>query len=265
MKPSVVPIKSTTQEFVDIEDINHDVIMFSDGSCSLVISTTAVNFSLLSGNEQEAMITAYAGLLNSLSFPVQLLIRTQHKDVTSYLNQLEEQEKKQQNPKLAASIKSYRIFVATMVKEKNVLDKKFYIVIPFSNLELGPSTKVLFSKKKRGLPYAKSYIFERALAVLLPKRDHILRLLTRLGLRGTQLTNQQLALLFFSIYNPTSPPPSLDSISTEHTAPLVRESLLSQERTPGTPSPQPGNMPQVSIPVQAQSPGGSPSTTVPAK
>lgn len=207
MTKQIVPIRSTTQAFTEIEDIDHDIVMFVDGSCAMTITTTAVNFGLLSEKEQEAIIYAYAGLLNSLSFPVQIVVRSQHKDISSYLKLLEEQEKRQKNPKLVKSISDYRAFVAATVKEKDVLDKKFYIVIPFSSLELGVSTKVLFGSKKHGLPYDKAYIYDKALTVLTPKRDHILRLLTRLGLRGRQVTSEQLVRLFFSIYNPGTPQP----------------------------------------------------------
>lgn len=207
MAQQIIPIRSTTQAFTEIEDIDHDVVMFVDGSCALTVTTTAVNFGLLSEKEQEAIIYAYAGLLNSLSFPVQILIRSQHKDISSYLKLLDDQEKRQKNPKLVKSIADYRAFVAATVKEKEVLDKKFYVVIPFSSLELGVSTKVLFGNKKSGLPYDKAYIYDKALTVLTPKRDHILRLLTRLGLRGRQLTSEQLVRLFFSIYNPGAPQP----------------------------------------------------------
>jgi hypothetical protein len=202
MVQTIIPIRSSTQKLTEIVDINHDLVMYSDGSCSLAVTTSAVNFGLLSEKEQDAIIFTYAGLLNSLSFPIQILIRTQHKDIASYLHLLADQQDKQTNPKLKQSIKDYREFVAATVKEKDVLDKKFYIVIPFSALELGVSTKVLFGSRKRGLPYAKDYIYERALMVLTPKRDHIIRLLARVGLRANQLTGIQLTKLFFSIYNP---------------------------------------------------------------
>ena len=132
--------------------------------------------------------------------------------MTAYHRLLEDQERKQKNPKLAKSIHDYRLFVAATVKEKDVLDKKFYIIIPFSSLELGLSPSVFFGNKKRGLPYERSYIFERALIVLNPKRDHITRLLNRLGLQAHQLTNEQLVKLFFTIYNPDVPPPETDVI-----------------------------------------------------
>lgn len=207
MTKNIIPIRSTTQRFTEIETIDKDMVMYIDGSSSVVISTTAVNFGLLSEREQDAIITAYAGLLNSLSFPIEVLIRTQHKDVTAYLRLLEDQERKQTHPKLQKSIHDYRLFVAATVKEKDVLDKKFYIVIPFSSLELGASASVLFGSKKKGLPFERSYIFERALTVLNPKRDHILRLLNRVGLRAYQLKNEQLARLFFTIYNAAIPLP----------------------------------------------------------
>lgn len=212
MKEPIIPIKSTTQVFTEIEAIDHDLIMFADGSCCAVISATAVNFGLLSEKEQDLIIHSYAGLLNSLSFPIQILIKTQHKDVTSYLKLLEDQERKQKNPKLAKNMHDYRLFVAATVKEKDVLDKKFYLIIPFSRLELGTSTTVLFSTKKGGLPYAKAYVFERALTVLSPKRDHMIRLLTRVGLQAKQLTSGQLVRLFFSSYNPGIPQPDEQTI-----------------------------------------------------
>lgn len=212
MADTIVPIKSTTQLFTEIESIENNIMLYSDGSCSLVISASAVNFGLLSESEQDAIISSYAGLLNSLSFPIELLIRTQHKDVTAYLRLLEEQERKQTNPKLAKSIHDYRLFVAATVKEKDVLDKKFFIVIPFSSLELGASASVFFGNKKRGLPYQKQYIFEKALAALNPKRDHVVRLLNRLGLQAHQLNNEQLARLMFVTYNAGVPAPDDETI-----------------------------------------------------
>lgn len=213
MTDDIIPIKSTTQIFTEIEAIEQNIIVYVDGSCSLVISASAVNFGLLSEREQDAIISAYAGLLNSLSFPIELLVRTQHKDVTAYLHLLEDQERKQKNPKLAKSIHDYRIFVAATVKEKDVLDKKFYIVVPFSSLELGASASVFLGNKKRGLPYPKPYIFEKALAALHPKRDHVIRLLNRLGLHARQLTNEQLVKLLFITYNAGVPAPDDETIN----------------------------------------------------
>ena len=200
MPNDVTPIRATTQEFLELEDIRDDLVMADNGSCVLIIETTAVNFGLLSEKEQEALIYAYSGLLNSLSFPIQLYLRSKHKDISAYLKKLEEAELTQTNPLLSQRIKQYRDFIATTVKERNVLDKKFYIVIPFSALELG-SANVKGLMGKKGLPLPKNTILEKAKTVLTPKRDHLLRQLARLGLKGTHLTTQKLIDLFHSIYN----------------------------------------------------------------
>lgn len=215
MTNTISPIRSSTQLFTEIADIDRDLVLFSNGSVALVIATTAVNFGLLSEKEQDAIIYSYAGLLNSLSFPIQLIIQTIHKDISAYLGLLEEKEKTQKNPKLAKNIHSYRAFVSSMVKEKVVLDKKFYIVLPFTSIELGISASALFSPKKSGLPFEKKYILDRAEIVLIPKRDHLIRLLTRVGLRASQLNTEQLIKLYFTAYNAGSPPPDISHLLTK--------------------------------------------------
>jgi len=226
MPEQVTPIRSTTQKFTEIEDIQNDIILFSDGSCAAALTVSAVNFSLLSQREQEAMIYAYAGVLNSLSFPIQLIIRSQHKDIRAYLKLLEDQEAIQKNPKLQKSIHGYRNFVAATVKEKEVLDKKFYLIIPFSALELGVSPSVFFSSKKRGLPFKKTYILERALMVLTPKIDNLIRLLAKVGIRGKQLSGEQIAQLYFSFYNPDIPPPMIELSKNKSDMTVVKASSL---------------------------------------
>jgi hypothetical protein len=226
MPDQVTPIRSTTQKFTEIEDIQNDIVLFSDGSSAAILTVSAVNFSLLSQREQEAMIYAYAGVLNSLSFPIQLIIRSQHKDIRAYLKLLDEQEAIQKNPKLQKSIHGYRNFVSATVKEKEVLDKKFYLVIPFSSLELGVSPSVFFGNKKKGLPFKKSYIYERALTVLTPKIDNLTRLLAKVGLRAKQLTGEQIAQLYFSFYNPDITPPLIELDKTKGDITIVKTSSV---------------------------------------
>ena len=189
-------IRGTTQEFLEISDIRDDLVLMVDGSVALIIKVAAVNFGLLSEREQEAIIFAYAGFLNSLNFAVQIVIRSQKKDISSYVAKLDDEKKKQGNPLLAAQIEGYQNFILQTVKENNVLEKKFYIVAPFSSLELGikSTTKVL--------PLPADEIIKRAKISLEPKRDHVLRQLGRLGLRAKQLSTPELIELFYEIYNP---------------------------------------------------------------
>lgn len=214
------PIKATTQEFLEIEDVSEDLLLLKDGSVALVIITSAVNFGLLSEEEQDALIYAYASLLNSLSFPLQVVILSKRMDISSYIELVTNEEEKQSNPNLKDRLRRYREFILSIVKENRVLEKKFYLVIPFSVLELG--IKGAFGQKKK-LPFPKDYILQRAKTALLPKRDHLLRLLGRIGLKGKQLATQELVELFYNIYNPTITGEHLAEVSG-YTRPLV-ESL----------------------------------------
>lgn len=206
MDPAQIAIRASTQEHLPVEDIQGNLVILKDGSCAMVISVSSVNFDLLSEGEQEATIYAYGALLNSLTFPIQLLIRSQKKDISSYLDLLEKQEiKKASSPLLKNLINSYRKFVAEMVKKNNVLDKKFYVVIPFSALELGVASSLTsLIKPGRSLPFPKEHILQKAQISLTPKRDHLLKLFSRLGLTARQLENKELIRLFYEIYNSES-------------------------------------------------------------
>jgi hypothetical protein len=195
-------ISSATQVHLDVADIASDLVVLKDGSCCLVLEVSAINFGLLSEREQDATIFAYAQLLNSLTFSIQIVIISKQKDVSDYLKLLDNRLTSIQSPLLKDQLLKYRDFVRSVVRQGNVLDKKFYISIPFSSLEMGISKSNLpFSSNPKQLPRPLPDILERATTSLSPKKDHLVRLLTRIGLRARQLTNPELLQLFFDAYN----------------------------------------------------------------
>ena len=200
------PITSTTQDHLPIADICDDVVLYKDGGAAVVMESTSLNFSLLSEKEQESVIAAYAGLINSLSYSIQIVVRTKRKDISSYMNYLAEASKHITNPGLIRLLQSYKKFILESIKKKNVLSKKFYIVIPFSALELGVAKSVKTLTKRKGpLPFSKSYVVKKAKIILYPKRDHLIRQSNRLGVKLKQLTTEQLIGLYYEIYNPEIP------------------------------------------------------------
>ncbi|OGV88872.1 hypothetical protein A2Z41_04010 [Microgenomates group bacterium RBG_19FT_COMBO_39_10] len=202
LDPTKIPIRASTQEHLDIEDIQDGIVILKDGSCCLAIATTAINFGLLSEREQEATIYAYAGLLNSLTFSIQIVLCSQRKDISGYLKLIKRAEEKETKDEIKIQIQKYRQFIEETVARNNVLDKKFYLIIPMSALELGVKQILTSTFSRKKLPFDKSYILQKAKTNLYPKRDHILRQLARLGLKGKQLNTQELIQLYFNIYNP---------------------------------------------------------------
>lgn len=196
-KKPTAPVKASTQQFIEIEEIRDDIILMKDFSAVVVVEVGAVNFWLLSQEEQSSIIYSYASLLNSLSFPTQVLILSKKMDISSYLEYLEGKIKTQQNELIKKRLASYREFIKTIVKKNTVLEKRFFFIVPFSPLEMGVSG---VSTTKLN----KEYVLSRAKTSLYPKRDHLMRLLSKIGLRGTILQRQDLVELFFNLYNPTS-------------------------------------------------------------
>lgn len=191
------PVKASTQSFIEIEEIRDDIVLMKDFSASCVIEVGAVNFWLLSSEEQTSMIYAYAGLLNSLSFPVQILIISKKMDISMYLDYLDGKINSQSNELLKSRLLSYKGFITNVVKKNIVLEKRFFFIIPFSPLELGISGANPGSLNKE-------YVISRAKTSLYPKRDNLLRLLAKIGLQAGVLQNQSLVELYYNLYNPSS-------------------------------------------------------------
>ena len=191
------PVKASTQSFIEIEEIKDDVVLMKDFSAAAVIEVGAVNFWLLSTEEQSSMIYAYSELLNSLSFPVQILIISKKIDVSTYLDYLEGKINKQSIDILKKRMIGYREFIKSVIKINSVLEKRFFFVVPFSPLEMGISGANPGSLNKE-------YVFTRAKTALYPKRDNLLRLITKIGLKGSILQRQELTELYYNLYNPSA-------------------------------------------------------------
>lgn len=199
------PLGDTSQDELPIADITDDIVLFKDGGAALVMESTSLNFGLLSEKEQEAVVYAYAALLNSLSFSIQVLVRSQRKDISNYLSYLSDAANKITNSKLTTVMNSYRAFISEIVKKKNVLGKRFFVILPFSPLELGVKQSFSTMTKKGALPFPKSYILKKAQISLNPKKDHLVRQAGRLSIKLTQLTTNELVELFYEFYNPVAP------------------------------------------------------------
>ena len=199
-------ILSTTQKHLPITDITNDIVIYKDGGAALVMESTSLNFGLLSEKEQAAVIAAYAALINSLSFSMQVVVRTQRKDISSYLRFLDEQDAKITHPLLKTLMQGYKGFILESVKKKNVLGKRFFVVLYLSPLELGVGKSIkTFTKRTGPLPYPKSYVIKKAKIILFPRRDHLVRQAGRLGIKLRQLKNRELTDLYYTTYNPERP------------------------------------------------------------
>jgi len=101
----------------------------------------------------------------------------------------------------------YTVFVKNLIVQNDVLDKSFFIIVPYHTGSIIPETGLLKSKKSKeeeeqNRNVQMSQLIEKAKIFLYPKRDHIIKQLGRMGLFGHQLTTKELITELYTTYNP---------------------------------------------------------------
>lgn len=196
----------STQKYVDVEEVRNGAIVLKNGSLRAVLLVSSVNFDLKSSEEQDATIMQYQNFLNSLDFPVQILIQSRRFNVEPYLAILQQKEKQQENELLRFQISEYRNFIAGLIDSQNVISKFFYVIVPFSPVETevgGLFNKIgsIFSPKQT--LSANDATFEMYRSQLYQRVDHVASALTATGVRVAPLGTEELIELLYNSYNPS--------------------------------------------------------------
>jgi len=190
-------IHSSTQDFTEIVDVSDDIVFLKGGNACMIMEVSSVNFFLLSQDEQNARIYGYMALLNSLASAIQILIISRRVDLGNYIKLIEEKISNIQNQKVREQLTLYRDFIKDIIKGEGLLDKKIYIVIPFSQLELGVATTVKTQRPdKKNLQLS-----ERVKSALLSKRNNIATQVERMGLIARPLSTNELIKLYYELFN----------------------------------------------------------------
>lgn len=123
---------NSTQNTLQIAEIRDGIVIMNDGTFRAVVMVKSINFDLMSPQEQEAVEYSYQGFLNSLYFPVQIFIRSQKVDLQPYIARLDKIRTELDNMLLAVLMDDYISYVGDLSQQTNIMDKRFYVVIPFS-------------------------------------------------------------------------------------------------------------------------------------
>ncbi len=195
---------ATSQQFVDVAEVRDDVIVLKNGTLRGVLNVSAINYDLKSTQEQEAIIQQYKNFLNSLDFPIQILINSRKINIEKYLNFIERKEKDQASELLRFQISEYKNFIKQLVSVSNIMDKNFYIIVPFSSIEnrekgIFDSLSSLFNPRKSIVE--KRELFETCRNQLFQRLDHIMASLSGIGIKMVQLKTKELIELLYNSYN----------------------------------------------------------------
>lgn len=134
VKASKKPLAdSSTQRYLPFSQIRDNLIVMKDSSVRIVLKCSTINFLLKSIEEQDAIIMSFQRFLNSLDFPIQIIIRSTKLNIESYLNKLNTLALKQTNPLLQSQTYEYIEYLKKLIEVAQIMRKDFYIVVPIDN------------------------------------------------------------------------------------------------------------------------------------
>ena len=202
----------STQESLQIAEIRDGVVILKDGSFKAVVKAEAVNFELMSLDEQEAIEYAYQSFLNSLYFPIQISIQSRRVDSESYLKKIQTNLKQQNNMLLSVLTEDYLDFIDDLIESTDIMNKNFYVVVPFYNNEFTKEAaanagKTIFSrlknfKKKVSPLIIDEKTLDKARKELRYRIQTVLDGLRNCGVHGQPMSTQELIAMYYEYYNP---------------------------------------------------------------
>lgn len=198
----------STQLFLDIAEIKDNVVVLKNGGLRAILQTTSINFNLKSEDEQNSIIYGYQNFLNSLEFPVQIVVQSRKLDVDKYIETVREIGDQHTNILLKEQTNEYCEYILKLVEYADIMEKKFYVVVPYDPYRA--RNKSTFAKFMSSISSADSVDsikrrhkeFETMNKELIERVSAVMAGLEGCNLRVAQLQTSQLIELFYQIYNP---------------------------------------------------------------
>lgn len=209
-QPKTAPTQNTTQNSLLISEIREGMVIMSDGSFRAVVACKSINFDLMSSREREGVEFSYQNFLNALYFPIQIFIRSQRVDIGPYIDRLANIRKSQDNMLLNVLMDDYINFIDVLSQEANIMDKSFFIVVPFYPTgDLGNVIEQskgifgkLFQKPQTVATKIDKVQYEKAKDEIKNRVDSVTSGLFQIGVKSVQLNTKELGELYYNMYNP---------------------------------------------------------------
>ena len=201
---------NSAQNSLLISELRENIAIMNEGSFRAVVACESINFDLMSNEEREAAEYSYQNFLNSLYFPVQILIRSTKVDIGPYLEKLRKLRRAQDNMLLGVLMDDYMSFIEIVAEETNIMQKNFYVIVPYfptgdlSNLKNASKGIFgnLFSANKQARVMINQDTYTKGKEELTNRINSVMSGLIQMGIRTTQLNTKQLGELFYNSYNP---------------------------------------------------------------
>lgn len=201
---------NSTQSTLQLSEVRDGMVIMLDGSFRAVIACKSINFDLMSDREREGVEYSYQNFLNSLHFPIQILVRSQRVDIGPYIEKLINQRRSQDNMLLGVLMDDYINFIDALADEANIMEKSFFITVPYfpkgdvqNFVEQGKGFfGKLFAQPKNTITHIDAASYQKAKDEIKNRVDSVVSGLYQIGVQSTQLDTKALSELYYNYYNP---------------------------------------------------------------
>ncbi len=206
-KPSSNPA-AATQSHLRVAEIQADTVILKNGAVRAVLEVNSINFSLKSEAEQESIIAGYQSFLNTLDFPLQIMIQSKKIDLDNYIEEIRNKGQAHQNPLLKRQTLEYAEYIHRLLEYVDIMDKKFYVVVPYEALLTQKSnifTKFLERLRQqegRNNFLKRKQSFEGLVQNLESRVATVQSGLENCGLKVNRLNTKELIKMYYGAYNP---------------------------------------------------------------
>ncbi len=198
---------ANVQRYIPFAEIRNDTVILKNGGIRAVLRIEPLNFNLKSETEQQGIIAGYESFINTVTFPIQIVIRSTKVNIEPYLNTIHEQALGQESELLKEQTLAYGTFIEKLVEIADIMQKEFYIVIP---LDDQPQKKGLIQQflswlnidDTLGKALLRNKHFSNQTVRLKERVDLVETGLNNVGIATRRLTTIELIRLYYRVYNP---------------------------------------------------------------
>lgn len=176
--------KSSSRNQIQIKEVKDGVVLLRHNQYRTVLETSSINFELKSEAEKDVIIDSFQNFLNSLSFPVQILIRVREIDIDQYIEQILDKKKQENEKAYKLQIENYAEFIKKLVSGNKILSRHFYIVISYT-------------------PTEKRQDFDLIREQIRNLEDIVIKGLESMNMKVKSLDSLEVLQLFYNFYNPS--------------------------------------------------------------
>ena len=198
-------VGTPTQQFVPVQEVRDGIVVMKDGTLAMVVLVSSINLSLKSADEQQATLMQFQSFLNTLDFPVQIVIQSRRYDIRPYILTLQNRLREQTESLLQVQTREYIQFIQSFTDQVNIMRKSFFVVIPYTPPIISQQkgiSKVFSFLNKTPVNTAGVTDFEEQRTQLEERVSVVEQGLTRTGLRVAQLGTEEVIELLYKTFNP---------------------------------------------------------------